>query len=156
MKAPTISSDAAKSSPDLRANPGYRAAEAFVRPSPIKTHGSVLKYGFDLVNCTFTLSLESDQPTSEDKPTEIFLPEYHFAATQTKIQASGGKWTISTDDVDTSGTVQILRWWHGEGEQNIKVEGVKRRQGMYMDREFEREDVGYLDQCKDVTKCAVM
>lgn len=126
-----------------------------MRPSPIKTNGCVQKYGFDLRNCVFTLSLDGERATREETPTEIFLPEYHFAASHTKVEATGGKWTISVDDVD-GGTVQRLRWWHGEGEQSIKVEGVKRRQGMFMENDTEYEDGGYLEQCRQMANCLVM
>ena len=148
-----MSSERSKTPAELGNSPGYRAAEAFIRPSPIKTNDTVQKYGFDLRNCTFTLSLSAEKATSEDAPTEIFLPEYHFAASQTKVEISGGKWTISIDDVDGS-TMQRLRWWHGEGEQNIKVQGVKRRQGIFMENEV--DDGGYLDQCRKMASCNIM
>ena len=52
------------------------------------------------------------------------------------------------------GLLQKLRWWHGEGEQSLKVVGVKRRQGMRMGSE--EEEAGYLEQCNQSYKCAVM
>ncbi|KAF2085422.1 glycoside hydrolase family 5 protein [Saccharata proteae CBS 121410] len=132
--------------------PGFRAAEAYVRPTPIVTHGDIATYGFDLRNCTFSLSLTAPSPTTEDAPTEIFLPDFHFPQSQTEVEASGGKWTISVDDAE-NGLIQKLRWWHAEGEQSITVRGVKRRQGMVIGE----GDEGYIEQCsQQSSKCAVM
>ena len=100
------------------------------------------------------MSLSADKPTGQSTPTEIFLPEYHFAGSRTKVEVSGGKWTISIDDVDGA-TMQRLHWWHGEGDQSIKIEGVKRRQGVFMDNDNE-EEVGYLDQCRRMAYCTMM
>lgn len=155
LKTPSISSRPSGTSAELRATPGYRAAEAFVRPSPLKTNGSVQKYGFDLKSCTFTLSLEAEKPTVEDQPTEIYLPEFHFPITRIKVEVSGGKWTISTDE-ECGAAVQRLRWWHGEGEQNIKIEGVKRKAGAYGEGSADSDDYGYLDQCRELASCSIM
>ena len=122
-----------------------------MRPSPITTVGDVISYSFDLRNATFTLSLECKAATKEEAPTEMFLPEFHFPRDNTQIQVSGGKWTISVDDAD-GGMIQRLRWWHGEGSQNITVRGMKRRQGISMGKE---EEEGYLDQCQQ-SKCNMM
>lgn len=54
-------------------------------------------------------------------------------------------------DDENGGFIQKLRWWHAEGEQSIKVQGVV-RQNMRVGKE---EDDGYLDQCQQ-SKCAVM
>lgn len=131
--------------------PGFRAAEAYIRPSPIVTHGTLSTYVFDLQNCTFTLSLVAESATAEDAPTEIYLPEFHFPATNSTVSVSGGKWTIDTEEVE-SVTLQRLRWWHGEGEQDIKVQGVKRKAGEILGN---ADEEGYLDQCQQST-CAVM
>ena len=128
--------------------PGLRAAEAYVRPSPIRTNGSVQKYGFDLHNCTFTFSLEADKPTEQDAPTEIFLPEYHFPPSKTQVDVSGGKYTIDADDVDGE-TMQMLRWWHGAGEQKISVKGMKRKVQQALEPD---EEVGYVQQCQRMLK----
>lgn len=151
LKAPSISSEQTKTSGELSAKPGFRAAEAYVRPSPIATNGNLLQYGFDLKNCTFTMSLDADKPVAEDYPTEVYLPEYHFGQNVINVEVSGGKWTVGSDEVD-GGTMQILRWWHGVGEQNITVKGVKRQKGMENGSE---EEVGYLEQYRR-SLCVVM
>jgi len=128
-----------------------RAAEAYVRPTPVATHGDVLSYGFDLRNCEFKLTLHAYSSTPEDACTEVFLPEYHFPKEHINVQVSGGKWTVSRETVE-SGTMQVLRWWHAEGEQSLRVKGVTRRQGLRLGTE---EDESYLDQCRH-KGCAVM
>lgn len=132
-------------------NPGFRAAESYVRPTPIATHGDVLSFGFDLRSCTFTLSLNAPSSTEDNTPTEIFLPEFHFPATDTTVEVTGGKWSISIDSAD-GGLQQRLRWWHAAGEQKLTAKGVRRRQGMALGKE---EDDGYLEQCRQKA-CAVM
>ncbi|KAF2770936.1 putative glycosyl hydrolase [Teratosphaeria nubilosa] len=115
--------------------PGYRAADAYIRPTPIYTHGTIATSTFDLKTCTFTLNLTSPTPTDQAFPTEIFLPEFHFpqSGQQTSVEVSGGKWEIRV--VDASGTgkegsmQQRLRWWHGVGEQRVVVKGVRRKSG---------------------------
>lgn len=97
---------------------GNRAAEAFIRPAPIYTAGTLLKYGFDLARVTFELRLEAGQPTQESAPTEIFVPPLHFPKDQMSVTATGGKWEYNEQ-------TRILKWWHNEGEQSIKIVGVK-------------------------------
>lgn len=132
------------------AKTGFRA-EACVRPSPIATNGKVLKYGFDLKSFTFTMSLDARNPVAEDYPTEIYLPEYHFDQSAMTVEASSGKWVVDIDRFE-GGIMQVLRWWHGVGEQSITVQGVKRRQGF--DIGF-NDDVGYLEQYRR-SLCSVM
>ncbi|TVY94521.1 putative glycosyl hydrolase [Lachnellula willkommii] len=151
LKTPSISSEATDKPPELTNAPGFRAAEAYVRPSPISTVGKILNHGFDLRNCIFTLRLHAHQACTEDNPTEIFLPEFHFPKDRCEVEVTGGKWTISTDDAD-GGLIQRLRWWHVDGEHSIRVKGVQRRQNMMLGKE---EEEGYLDQCQQ-TKCSVM
>lgn len=151
LKAPSISTQRTGTSAELSESPGLRAGDAFVRPSPCSTMSSIVKYGFDLGKCTFTLSLSTEKPTEEQAPTEIFLPEYHFPRTKTRVQISGGKWSIDVTDVD-GGSLQMLRWWHGEGAQDIIITGVRRKQGAPVDS---AEDEGYLEQCRK-TDCTVM
>ena len=147
MKAvPKNSSSASSSNP-----PGLRAAEAFVRPSPHATNGSVLKYAFDLRNCVFTFTLEADESTMEDAPTEIFLPDYHFPPTNTNVEVSGGKWRIDADEVDGE-TMQMIRWWHGAGEQKITIKGLKRRMQDALEPD---EDVGYFETCRRLLRTAL-
>jgi hypothetical protein len=152
LKTPSIASQVtADKPPELTNSPGFRAAEAYVRPSPFASVGKVISYGFDLRNCIFTLKLKADKVAAEDSPTEIFLPEFHFPKDVCDVVVSGGKWTINTDDAD-GGMIQRLRWWHAEGEQTIKVTGVQRRQNMSLGKE---EEEGYLDQCQQ-SRCSVM
>ena len=151
LKTPSISSKLIDAPPELTNAPGFRAAEAYVRPSPIATVGKILSYGFDLRNCVFTFKVHAHKAGTEEKPTEIFLPEFHFPKDQCEIEVTAGKWTISTDDAD-GGMIQRLRWWHVEGEHHIKITGVQRRQNMMLGKE---EEEGYLDQCQQ-SKCTVM
>ncbi|KAI9758534.1 MAG: hypothetical protein M4579_003026 [Chaenotheca gracillima] len=150
LSTPSISSQTPTTEPELANNPGYRAAEAYVRPSPLATVGNVESSGFDLRNCIFTLSISASSSTPEDLPTEIFLPAYHFPSDNVKVEVSGGKWEISTED-EEMGAIQKLKWWHGEGPQNMTVWGVKRRQGIALGKE---EEEGYLEQCQ--SKCLIM
>jgi Glycoside hydrolase family 5 C-terminal domain len=151
LKAPSISSERTQPSGELSAKPGFRAAEAYVRPSPIFTNGNLIKYGFDLKNCTFSMSLDATQPIAKEYPTEIYLPEFHFSQTATKVEVSGGKWTVDRDDFD-GGSFQVLRWWHGVGEQNISVKGERRLSGKDTGPD---EEVGYLEQYRR-SLCTVM
>ena len=106
--------------------------------------------GFDLKNCVFTFTLDCDQASTEDVPTEVFLPEFHFPKDNIQVEVSSGKWTISVDDMD--GGIQRLKWVHAVGKQNMTVKGVQRSQGIALGRE---EDVGYLEQCRR-SNCTVM
>lgn len=77
---------------------------------------------FDLKKCTFSLSLRTSKETTAENPSSFYLPEFHFPRDRCVVETSGGKWEIFTED--ESG-VQRLRWWHGKGQQSIKVEGVQ-------------------------------
>lgn len=152
LQTPSISSSQALSEdPELTTNPGYRAAEAYVRPSPIATAGKLLSSGFDLRNCVFNFKLLAEKSTGQDTPTEVFLPEFHFPKDRCTVEVSGGKWSISTDDAD-GGMIQRFRWWHAEGEQTLRITGVQRRQNMKLGKE---EEEGYIDQCQQ-SSCAIM
>jgi hypothetical protein len=112
----TLSGDQMSSQSGSRDVQGLRAAEAFIRPTPVATHGDVTSFGFDLRSCTFKLSLSTASATAEGTPTVIFLPEFHFPSGQTSVEVSGGKWTISSEE--TKGAIQqMLQWWHAEGDQ---------------------------------------
>lgn len=111
----------------------------------------MLNYSFDLRNCIFNFKLQAPDATTEDKPTEIFLPEFHFPKDKCDVEVTGGKWSISTDDMD-GGMIQRLRWWHSDGEHTIKVTGVQRRQNMALGKD---EEEGYMDQCQQ-SKCSMM
>ena len=118
---------------------GHRAGEAYVRPSPVLVHGDVVSYGFDLRNCTFKLDLTAPTSTSEDAPTEVFLPQWHFPVGATTVETSGGKWAIQTVD-----GLQTLRWWHAEGEQTLSIKGMQRK-GLST---LANDDASYFEQYK--------
>ena len=115
-------------------------------------------YGFDLRNGTFNLTLEASVPPSEEAPTEIFLPEFHFPKGSANVEVTSGKWSITVDAADHGlGLIQRLRWWHGKGEQKITVRGLKRKIGAAVGNEDPENEPGYLEQCQQqVSKCAVM
>ena len=53
--------------------------------------------------------------------------------------------------------MQTLKWWHGEGEQNIKVTGVKRKLGAPGGTELEEEEYGYFETMAKVAQnCTIM
>ncbi|KAI7976146.1 hypothetical protein EIK77_001999 [Talaromyces pinophilus] len=149
IEAPSISRQSSKVS-EPEGKPGFRAGEAYIRPSAVYTSGDLLAHGFDLKNCNFTLSLYADKPTIQEGPTEIYLPEFHFPAVEISITVSGGKWTIENRE-EGSYSFQVLKWWHGEGDQDIKVQGIKRKASGLI---VSPEDESYLDQCQ--RNCSVM
>lgn len=156
LKTPSIVSERPCSDtpgdPALTTTPGFRAAEAYVRPSPIYTIGKILSYGFDLRNCIFTLRIHSPTAAADSVPTEIFLPEVHFPRDRCEVVVSGGKWSISNDDGEYGGMIQVLKWWHREEEQSIKVTGVRSASKAILAGE---DEAGYLDQCQQ-SNCSVM
>ena len=153
LSTPPISPVPSNTPADLASKPGFRAAEAFVRPSPFATAGKVKSHGFDLRNATFTLSLTCDSAATEAAPTEIFLPEVHFPREDSVVQVSSGKWTITVEDDAEGHRIQTLRWWHGEGPQDLSVRGVRTRQGMPLGKEEETE--GYFATCQQ-SQCRIM
>jgi hypothetical protein len=154
LKHPEIVQKPSSAPSDLTSNPGLRSAEAYVRPSPIATVGDVVKYGFDLRSVTFTFQLIADRATKEDIPTEIFLPEFHYPSGKTTVEVSGGRWRIDVLDVDGE-SMQVMKWWHGAGEQSMTVKGVKRKPGAL--EEEADADAGYLDSMRStVENCSVM
>ena len=110
-----------------KSNSGLRAAEAFVRPTPVYTDGDLLEFGFDLKQCIFSLKLRSDSSSKQDAPTEIFLPDYHFPPDLTEVEVSHGKWMLKTKNTQL-GAYHILEWWHPEGEHDLKVTGSLRQE----------------------------
>lgn len=129
----------------------FRAAEAYVRPSPIYTSGDLISHDFNLRQCTFSMNLLASRAADQDTPTEIYLPQFHFPQQEVEVQVSGGKWQIGTENT-RGGPVQLLRWWHGDGEQKLSVKGIRRAQGRIIGPE-EAED-SYLEQCR--RNCVVM
>lgn len=157
LTAPSITSEPPSPNPDITNAPGYRAAEAYVRPSPIAVNGTIITYGFDLRNCQFHMEIDGKAAPSEDLPTTVFLPDFHFPKENCTVEVSGGKWEISTDDEERA-WVQKIRWWHGDGKHTIKVTGLIRPHNTLGGS---AEEAGYLEQCQagygfEVGKCAVM
>ncbi|KAI0186437.1 glycoside hydrolase family 5 protein [Xylaria flabelliformis] len=154
---PSITSQPSSLNPELTNTPGYRAAEAYVRPAPVVASGKVTNYGFDLKNCNFTMNIDAPQGRSADSATVVFLPEYHFPKDQCTVAVSSGKWEISTDDEEGAWT-QKLQWWHGDGQQSLRVTGLIRP---YNTLSGTSEEAGYLEQCQqsygvDFKSCSVM
>lgn len=154
---PSISSERSSPNPELTNAPGYRAADAYVRPAPIYTNGTIIDYVFDLRNCQFTLNVEGTKMLSDETPTTVFLPEWHFPKEQCTVEVSGGKWEISTDDEETA-LVQKLRWWHSDGKQTLRIKGLVRPRSTLAGTS---EEAGYLEQCQssygvDLKSCSVM
>lgn len=148
LTSPSISSGHSQTSPEPK---GYRAAEAYLRPSPVYVNGDLTSHLFDLKSCTFTMTLMSKKPTASDAPTEVYLPAFHFPEKESAITATGGKWETDTYEIQTA-KLQRLRWWHADGEQSIKIEGVKRKPGNTSDRASEGT---YLEQCQ-AGQCLMM
>jgi hypothetical protein len=64
------------------------------------------------------------------------------------VEVSGGKWSISQEN-----ELQVLKWWHMEGDQTLTVKGVVRKSGQPVGSTDEEE--GYLEQCQKTT-CSLM
>ena len=64
---------------------------------------------------------------------------------------SGGRWSISSHGGESGSMIQVLKWWHREGEQMLKVTGVRSASQAILASEEE----GYLEQCQQ-SKCTVM
>ena len=151
LRTPSITSRR-MDDPELTSAPGFRATEAYVRPSPIAAAGKILSYEFDLRNCIFTLKLLVHKADPDSQPTDIALPEFHFPKDKYVVEVTSGKWTVSPNAADAS-SIQRLSWWHLEGEQTITVTGVRRRVAVIQDLD---EDDSYLQQCQETSKCVVM
>lgn len=141
---PSISSTPSLKDPELTNAPGYRAAEAFIRPTPTLVAGNVLFSGFDMRKAVYELKISAPKVAAEDAPTIVFLPEYHFPKDNFDVTVSGGKWEISFDDEDGT-LLQRLRWWHPDGEQHLTIKGVVRKHNAL---EGSAEEAGYLEQCQ--------
>lgn len=152
---PSISTEATSRQPELTAAPGYRAAEAYVRPAPIATAGVITDYGFGLRQCVFSLKIRAPKAADADAPTVAFLPEYHFPKDACSVEVSSGKWEISSDEEETV-LLQRLRWWHGEGEQTLRVSGVVRKHNAGGGEDA--DEAGYYEQCNQGAwaNCSVM
>ncbi|KAK0721521.1 glycoside hydrolase superfamily [Apiosordaria backusii] len=150
---PSISSEVTNRQPELTVAPGYRAAEAYVRPAPVVTAGTIQKYFFDLKQCQFNMTITAPKAAETDTPTIVHLPEYHFPKDECIVEVSSGKWEISSDE-EESIMLQRLRWWHGEGEQVLKISGVVKKHNIG------DGEGGYYDQISNafnfVGSCTVM
>lgn len=144
LTTPSISSERASREPELTANPGYRAAEAYIRPAPVTTAGTITNYTFDLRRCQFSMTLQAASAPDTENPTVIFLPDYHFPKDSCVVETSSGKWEISSDEDETV-LIQRLRWWHGDGEQKITITGVVKK--VNGDGVPVADEGGYYDQC---------
>ncbi|TWU78180.1 hypothetical protein ED733_007716 [Metarhizium rileyi] len=157
LTTPSISSSRSAKDPELTNAPGYRAAEAFIRPTPTVVAGNVLATGFDLRKCAFNLKVSAPKPASDEAPTVVFLPEYHFPRDQSQITVSAGKWELSSDDSEGP-VLQRLKWWHPEGEQTLGIQGLVRQHNVL---EGSTEEAGYLEQCQqgygfNLSNCTLM
>ncbi|KAK0384384.1 hypothetical protein NLU13_8471 [Sarocladium strictum] len=146
----SLSSLRSTKDPELTNTPGLRAAEAFIRPTPIAVSGDLVSYGFDMRKCSFALTVRSENHAPDDAPTVVYLPDYHFPNGHCEVAVSSGKWEISSDE-NEGVLLQRLRWWHPEGEQTIQVNGLVRKHNEPAGTE---EDAGYLEQCQK--SCSVM
>lgn len=141
---PSISSTPSTRDPELTNTPGYRAAEAFIRPTPTVVAGDMLASGFDLRKCTYNLKVSAPKPAEDGAPTVVYLPEFHFPKDECEVAVSAGKWEISYDE-DEGTLLQRLKWWHPAGEHTLTVSGVIREHNA---TEGSAEDAGYLEQCQ--------
>jgi hypothetical protein len=150
---PSISSEALSKQAELSREPGYRAAEAFVRPAPITTAGAITHYFFVLKRCEFNMTIQAPGIAPEDTPTVVFLPEYHYPKDSCVVEVSSGKWEISSDEEETV-LIQRLRWWHGAGEQTLRVSGMIKKHNLGDGP----DEAGYYDQCNQgaANSCMVM
>ncbi|GAB0134631.1 hypothetical protein EsDP_00002994 [Epichloe bromicola] len=144
LTTPSISSSRSTKDPELTNAPGYRAAEAFIRPTPTVVAGNVLSSGFDLRRCTYELKLQAPKAAEENAPTVVFLPDFHFQKDQCDVTVSAGKWELSSDDSEGP-MLQRLKWWHPEGEHTLTIQGVVRKHNI---PEGSTEEAGYLEQCQ--------
>lgn len=110
--------------------------EAFVRPSPIVTAGTVPSYTFDLAKCTFEMTFRS-AARDDELPTEVFIPDYFFrGGAEPEVSVSSGKWEFVRP-------AQVLRWWpETPGEQKLRVVSGYRRMGMEESQEESEYYIG--------------
>ncbi|KAG6011062.1 hypothetical protein E4U21_000093 [Claviceps maximensis] len=144
LTSPSISSSRSAKDPELTNAPGFRAAEAFIRPTPTAVAGTILSTGFDLRRCVYKLKLKAPEAAKDMAPTIVFVPEFHFPKDQCEVTVSAGKWEISSDDSEGP-MLQRLKWWHPEGEQDLTIQGLVRKHNV---AEGSAEEAGYLEQCQ--------
>lgn len=88
------------------------------------------------------MTINASKVAATDAPTVVFLPEYHFSKDSCLVEVSSGKWEISSDEEETA-LVQRLRWWHGEGEQTLRITGTVKTHNSGEGAEND----GYYEQC---------
>lgn len=154
LASPSISTTATDKLPHLTSAPGYRAAEAFVRPSPTTVAGDVVQYGFDLRSCTFKLTVDAPDAAADGAPTVVFLPEFHFPKDLSEVSVSAGRWEIRSDE-DEGIMLQRLKWWHPRGTHDLEITGLVRKHNVPAGVP---DDEGYMEQCRESypTSCGVM
>ncbi|OAA64677.1 Glycoside hydrolase, superfamily [Niveomyces insectorum RCEF 264] len=95
LTQPSISSQPTNNSrpvsPAPAGTPGFRAAEAYVRPALLAAAGSLVQYGFDLRRCAFSLTVQGQ--TDDEK----------VAATPEEDVAALAPPTMADDDGDGDG-----------------------------------------------------
>ncbi|KAF3918393.1 hypothetical protein ABW20_dc0103943 [Dactylellina cionopaga] len=129
-----------RSSTSIGSSTGTRAADAFIRPVPVKISGTITNYSFNLAQSVFTLNF-TGTVTTDLSPSEIFVPLYHFPRDRLDVEISDGRWVYEDE-------TQTLKWWHKAGPQILKIAGVKRFAQSF-------EDDTYVDMFKNVS-CEVM
>ncbi|KAG6086540.1 hypothetical protein E4U30_005293 [Claviceps sp. LM220 group G6] len=144
LASPSISSNRSAKDPELTNAPGFRGAEAFIRPTPTAVAGNVSYTGFDLRRCVYELKIRASKAAKEIAPTTVFVPEFHFPQDQCEVTVSAGKWELSSDDSEGP-ILQRLKWWHPEGEQSLTIQGIVRKHNI---AEGSAEESGYLEQCQ--------
>lgn len=142
---PSISSTPSLKDPEITNAPGYRAAEAFIRPTATVVAGKVISGGFDMRKCVYHLKVSAPKAPKEEAPTIVVLPEFHFPRDEFDVTVSAGKWEVSVDDEEGT-SLQRLRWWHPEGEHELSVTGTVRNHSTLLGS---AEDAGYLEQCQN-------
>ncbi|MTI94641.1 MAG: glycosyl hydrolase family 35 [Firmicutes bacterium] len=83
-------------------NSGGRALAAALRPWPFRVAGEPLAMHFDLNTRTYTLNVRPDP--NQEKPTEIYVPRYHFGD-GLSVKVSAGTWEYDSE-------YQTLFWNH--------------------------------------------
>ncbi|KAG5970136.1 hypothetical protein E4U58_000669 [Claviceps cyperi] len=144
LASPSISSNRSAKDPELTNAPGFRGADAFIRPTPTAVAGNVSYTGFDLRRCVYELKIRASKAAKETAPTTVFVPEFHFPQDQCEVTVSAGKWELSSDDSEGP-MLQRLKWWHPEGEQRLTIQGMVRKHNI---AEGSAEEAGYLEQCQ--------
>lgn len=150
---PSISSTPSLKDPELTNAPGYRSAEAFIRPTATVVAGNTISAGFDMRKCVYNLKVRASKPAAEDAPTIVILPEFHFPKDNFDVTVSAGKWEVSFDEEEGT-SLQRLRWWHPAGDNELSIKGEMRNHSTL---EGSAEDAGYLEQCQQgYNSCTVM